>query len=131
VPGRPGGQPAADGGALEGLGEEPEAQPLVAQGRLQLRPGRPGQHPGGPADRVDLGHPGQSAQIQGDHADKAVPHGRFHAADHTGPAAEGDHRHLAWPHQSSVAATSASARGRRTGSGGWSMRPRTPLIRSQ
>jgi hypothetical protein len=66
---------------------------VVAQGRLQGRPGGAGQHPGGAADRVDLGHPGQGGQVEGDHAGEAVPHGRLHPAHHTGAAAEGHHRH--------------------------------------
>jgi hypothetical protein len=54
---------------------------VAAQGRHQVRPGRPGQHPGRLADRVDLGHAGQGAQVKGHDAGEAVPHGRPAADD--------------------------------------------------
>lgn len=89
---RPGGQPAAEGGELEGLGEEPQAVPLRPQLVLQLWAEDSGLHERGPAGAVDLQNLVHRAHVQADHTGVVVAHPRFDAAHHRGAAAEGDDR---------------------------------------
>ncbi len=94
---------AADGRLLVALRVVTEREAMRTQGGLDLRPTHAGLEGCRSRHRVDLSHRRHSAQIHGNHASKGrgvrpgpslADHISRHAADHTRPAAEGDHREV-------------------------------------
>ena len=87
----PGGDPAAQAGELEALGEEAQGEVVRAELVLERGSQHTGLDAGGPTGPVDLQHAVQGGQVEGRHT--GVRTGRaLHAADDRGPTAERDDR---------------------------------------
>ena len=68
-----------------------QGEAVLAQLLLEPRAGGAGLDSGGERGRVDLQHPVEAAQVEGDEGPLAEP-ATLDAADDAGAAAEGDHR---------------------------------------
>ncbi len=82
------GQPAAERGELEGLREVPQRQAVRPQLALEARTEHPRLHAGRPAGAVDLEHPVETGQVEGD---GGAVEARLDAARDAAPAAVRHH----------------------------------------
>src|SRR5699024_9633032 len=86
----PGGEPAADGGELEGLREMPQRVARRPQLVLEMRAERPRLDPRGPADLVELEHPVHRAHVEAHDPGAACAVARLDPTDDGAAATEGD-----------------------------------------
>ena len=83
--------PAAERRELKRLGEVAQRQAVLAQLRLEDRPGGASLDPRGAGDLVDFEHPVERLEVDRDDALEAPVDDRLDAADDARPAAERDH----------------------------------------